>query len=178
MMNNIRESIINPADVKAIFKDASALRDKPQGLLGRLKGLKKDKVTFDDLYQAWMKEGRPNDTRDIKRILNKDFGYDEKEIGKVFSEVFGQYRDSEEYKEPTASPTVQKIADYAKKNGIADSIKAFMAQEFSDELGLKESKIMYEDIGKIFLAIVQEERMAKSKLIHQAEQTHLGRSRK
>ena len=177
-MNNVNETQLNPADAKGIFTAAAHLRNNPTGIKGIFKGLKKNKLDVNDLMQAWVAKGRPDDTRDIRSILSADFGFNDKEINKVFSAIFGQDKDSGKAKEPTQSPIIQKLADYIKKNGMLDDIKSFMQAEFGDELGIKESKMMYEEIRRVFMHIVQEERADRFELIRQIEQTQLGRMKK
>jgi hypothetical protein len=108
------------------------------------------------------------------------FGYDEKEINKVFAQVFktddSEYDDTQDA--PVASENVQKVADIAKKYGLAKALRSFLEQEFAKELGLDKRKAMSEDIRQIFTAMVQEERTARIQLIRQEEQTQLGRQRK
>jgi len=181
----LSESLINKADINAIFKDASYLRSKPTGLGKVFKGFRKEQVSVDDLRQAWADglsgdgtDGYSDDTRDIKRIL-KSFGFDDKEINKVFTQVFKT--DDQEYDdvrdEPTASKTVQKIADLAKNKGVDKALLQFLEQEFADELGLGK-KATYEDVRQIFTAIVNEERTGRTRLIREEERQHLGRSKK
>ncbi len=183
---NLAEAIINRADAEAIFKDAAYLRSKPTGLGKVFKGLRKDKIDVDDLRQAWANglegdgsDGYSDDTNDIKRILLK-FGFGEKEINKVFGQVFrtkdGDYDDVSDA--PAGSPAVQKVADLAKQYGLTKQLRAFLEQEFADELGLDKRKAMSEDVRQIFTAIVQEERTARLTLLKQQEQTQLGRTRK
>ena len=169
---------LNPADTKAVIQAAADLRNNPTGVARLFKGLRKDKIDANDISQEWLAQGRPDDTRDIKRILSTKFGFNDKEINKVFSKVFGQDKDTGQAEQPVASPTIQKLADYMKKNGLADDMKAFMQEEFGPELGLKESKMMYEDIRRVFMHIVQEERTDRLELIRQLEQTQLGRTKK
>lgn len=177
-MSKLTESQLNPADAKALFKSAADLRNTPTGAARLFKGLRKDKIDVNDIMQEWLAQGRPDDTRDIKRILSAKFGFSDKEINKVFSTIFGQDKDSGEAEQPVASPTIQKLADYMKKNGLADDMKAFMQEEFGKELGLSESKMVYEDIRRVFMHIVQEERLDRFELIRQLEQTQLGRTKK
>jgi len=193
---NLSESIINRSDAEEVFKDAAYLRSKPTGLLGKMfKGHQKEKIDVEDLRQAWAKglepdgsDGYSDDTNDIKRILLK-FGYDEKEINKVFAQVF-KTDNNDEYDDvqdaPVASEQVQKVADIAKKHGLAKGLRSFLEHEFADELGLeKEQKKGWlgqratnEDVRQIFTSMIQEERTARIYLIKQEEQTQLGRQRK
>jgi hypothetical protein len=175
-MSKINESEVNPADVKAVFKAAAGSREN-QGILANVsKRFRKDSVDVKDLQQAWKEEGFPDDLRDIERIL-KDHGFDKKEINKVFSQVFGQ--EGKGYETPVASPTIQKIADFAKENGIEQALISFLEQEY----GIAEShafdgKALVENIRDIFTAIVSEERTARPKLIKTQDKTQLGRNRK
>lgn len=192
---SLSESIINRSDAEEVFKDAAYLRSKPTGLLGKMfKGHQKEKIDVEDLRQAWAKglqpdgsDGFSNDTNDIKHILLK-FGYDEKEINKVFAQVFktddSEYDDTQDA--PVASEQVQKVADIAKKHGLAKALRSFLEQEFAKELGLEQEKkkgwfgkkATNEDIRQIFTTMIQEERTARIHLIRQEEQTQLGRQRK
>jgi hypothetical protein len=192
---NLSEAIINRSDAEEVFKDAAYLRSKPTGLLGKMfKGHQKEKIDVEDLRQAWANglegdgsDGYSNDTNDIKRIMLK-FGYDEKEINKVFAQVFktddSEYDDTQDA--PVASENVQKVADIAKKHGLTKSLRSFLEQEFAKELGLEQEKkkgwfgkkATNEDIRQIFTTMIQEERTARIQLIRQEEQTQLGRQRK
>ena len=177
-MSKLTESQINPADAKAIFKSAADLRNTPTGAARLFKGLRKDKIDVNDIMQEWLAQGRPDDTRDITKLLSKKFGFSNKEINKVFSQVFGKDDDTEQAEEPVGSPIVQKIANYIKNNNLSNEIKEFMQEEFGKELGLQENKMMYEDIRRVFMHIVQEERSDRFELIRQLEQTQLGRTKK
>jgi len=175
---SLHEAQLSSADAKDVFKKAGDLKNKPSGLGRIFKGLRKDKIDVSDLQKSWADEGYPDDTRDIYAILT-NHGFNKKEINKVFSSVFGKQRGSDEYAEPTQSPVIQKIAKYAKDNGIAEELKAFMASEY----GFKESvesygKAVVEDIREIFTAIVNEERSDRSILIRNYQQTSLGRTKK
>lgn len=184
---NLTESIINRADAEEIFKDAAYLRSRPTGAGRIFKGLRKDKIDIEDLRQAWANglegdgsDGYSNDTNDIKRILLK-FGFGEREINKVFAQVFNT-NDDDEYDDisdaPAGSPAVQKVADLAKEYGLSKQLRAFLEQEFADELGLDKRRAMSEDVRQIFTFMVQEERTELARLIRQQEQTQLGRTRK
>jgi len=189
-MKSLKEAIINRADAEAIFKDAAYLRSKPQGLGRIFKGLRKDKVDVEDLRRAWAdglepdgSDGYSNDTKDIKRILQK-FGFGDEEINKVFSQVFraGNEKNKKDYKssmdDPVSSENVQKIANFAIKNGLQKQLLAFLEQEFPEELGIQPQKAVSEEIRQIFTAIVQEERTARARLIKEEEKTLIGRNRK
>jgi hypothetical protein len=177
-MNKIKEALLNPVDTKAIFKSAADFRNNPTGVARLFKGLKKDKIDVNDIMQEWLSQGRPDDTRDISKLLSKKFGFNDKEINKVFSKVFGQDKKTGKAEEPVSSPAIKKIADYIRKNGLSDEIKTFMQEEFGKELGISESKMMYEDIKRVFMHIVQEERSDRFELIKHLEQTQLGRIKK
>ena len=193
---NLSEAIINRSDAEEVFKDAAYLRSKPTGLLGRMfKGHQKEKIDVEDLRQVWAKglepdgsDGYSDDTNDIKRIL-LNFGYDEKEINKVFAQVF-KTDNNDEYDDvqdaPVASEQIQKVADIAKKHGLAKGLRSFLEHEFANELGLEKEqkkgwfgqKATNEDVRQIFTSMIQEERTARIHLIKQEEQTQLGRQRK
>jgi len=175
-MRNINETQINTPDVKAIFKGAVDLRSRPSGLGKVFKGLRKDKIDINDLQQAWKDDGFSDDLRDIERILY-GHGFSEKEINSVFKEVFGDSEDPDSYEEPVASEAVSKIASYAKKNNLSDTLIAFMRQEFAEELGLGKNTTT-ENIRFIFTRILQEERSNRLQLIKEYEQTQLGRKKK
>lgn len=171
----LTEGQINPADAKAVFKVATQIHNQPVGLGKIFKGLHKDKIDAGDLQKAWKEEGFPDDTRDLAAIL-KGHGFSKKEIDKVFQEVFGK---SEDEAGNNTSPSIQKIADYAKEHNLTDSLKAFLQKEY----GFKESyshegKAVIEDVRRIFTSIVHEERMDRAKLIKTQEQTLLGRTKK
>ncbi len=185
---NLAESQITNADVKEILKGAAELRSKP-GVMGKMfKGLRKEQISITDLQQAWKDAGFPDDTRDIAAILKQEFGFGDKEIRKVFAQVFGEDDDEGPgYKEPVGSQAIQHIADYAKQNGIDAALKDFMKQEFSDELGLTQQnmfkrmfkkKAVAEEVRQVFAAMVKEERTERFGLMRQQEQTQLGRTRK
>lgn len=173
-MRKINEAQINPSDVKAIFKTAVDHRANPTGF-SRL--LKKDKIDINDLQSAWKEDGFSDDTRDIERIL-KDAGFSQKEINKVFAEIFGK-EDSGEYTKPAASDAILKIAQYAKETGIDKELISFLQKEY----GFKEStvfdgKLMIEDIRRIFTRIVSEERSDLITLRKEYEHTAFGRNKK
>jgi hypothetical protein len=176
-MRKLTEAGVSPPDVKAIFKGATDLRNNPSGLGKMFKSLRKDKIELSDLQQAWKNDGFSDDTRDIKRILDKQFGFSDSEINKVFAEVFGKSDTEAGYEEPVASPVINKIAEYAKNNGLTDSLIAFMEQEFGKELGLGK-KATTEDIRHIFTRILGEDRPNRHLLIKEQEKTQFGRKRK
>ena len=128
MKSNLVESQISTADAKEILRTASNLRNKGSGLGKIFKGLRKDSINVNDLQQAWKDEGFPDDTADLSAIL-RDHGFGDKEIKKVFSQVFGQ-SGNDDYDEPVGTEILQKVANYAKKAGIVDELKAFMENIF------------------------------------------------
>lgn len=169
------EGQINPADAKEVFKVASGLREKPSAMQ-RIPGLRRDKIDISTLQKAWSDAGYPDDTRDLAVIL-KQQGFKPKEINKVFKEVFGD-EDSTKTGD-AASPTIQKIADYAKEHNLVEPLKAFLQQEYKfTESYAYEGKAVVEDIRHIFTSIVQEERGARTELIKQEDMNSLGRTRK
>lgn len=177
-MSKLTESQINPADVKALFRDASNLRSKPT-LGGKFfKSLRKDAISIDDLQQSWKEDGYPDDIRDIKRIL-LSHGFDKKEIAKIFSEVFGKDENDpdSDHAAPAASATILKIADYAKKKGLTDRLIKFMEQEFANELGTNR-RATTEDIRTIFTKMLNEERPHRRELINTQESEFYGRKKK
>ena len=197
----IFEAQIEPADVKAVFKDAYKLRDaSTKGFKGAMntglgkinKGLRKDKIDINDLQQAWKDAGYPDDTRDIEQLL-KAQGFGQSEIQKIFSNTFGDNTSHEA--DSMSSPASIKIADYAKNNGLKDELVAFMQQEFGQELGITKDrglvgkamdygkkifgrKATTEEVRQIFTVIVNEDRTERHLLIREEEQRLLGRSRK
>lgn len=180
--NNINEEQIHSSEIKAALQGAATLRNNP-GLLGKMPGLRKDKIDINDLQKAWKDAGYPDDTRDISAILSRQFGYSGAEIKKIFAKVFGASNNSKGYEEPVASPTIQNIVNYAKKNGIADDLKLFMKNEFGEELGLVKKnmfgrKIATEEVKQIFTSALQEDRSDRLKNIHNIEQIQLGRIKK
>lgn len=199
----VSESQINRPDVKAVLKGISSYRPSPS-VMNKIPGLRKDKITVADLQKAWADGDAEkhipqfaDDTRDIKYILSKKFGYGTGEIDKVFAQVFGKGADGKPA-EPAQSPTIQKLADYAKTNGIDDAIIGFMKREFASELGIKNDinkdgmaykaghaignmfkrKAVAEEVRDIFTAIVNEERSDQPILAKEFQQTHLGRTKK
>jgi hypothetical protein len=176
-MRNINEAQISNSDVKAIFRGATDLRNNPTGLGKIFKSLRKDKIELSDLQQAWKDDKFSDDTRDIKRILDKQFGFSNQEIEKVFAEVFGKSDTEAGYEEPVASDAINKIAEYAKKNGLSDYLIGFMEQEFGKELGIGK-KATTEDIRHIFTRILEKDRPNRHLLIKEQEKTQFGRKRK
>lgn len=172
----VTESEVSGPEINAIFRSAVELRNKPKS---KWEFFKKDKqpVSIEDLKREYEKE-RPDDLRDIKLML-KNMGYDEKEINKVLGDVFGQDDDGE-HNTPAASPTILKIAKYAKDNNMADDIIAFMRREYPDVF--KESvmpkKVMIRDIERIFEGIVKEDRNGIIRVRKVQEYNRLGRNRK
>ena len=190
----IFEAQIEPSDINAVFKDAYKLRDaSTQGIKGAVntglgkinKGLQKNKIELADLQQAWKDAGYPDDTRDISKIL-KDYGFGDKEVNKIFSQVFGDEIDHGS--ETVSSSAATEIAAYAKKHNLKDALVAFMEQEFGEELGIEQKKGMFsrmfgkkattEDIRQIFTSILQEERTMRDVLIKEQGFRLLGRNRK
>jgi hypothetical protein len=191
MKHNITESQLTTADAKAILQGASELRNKPT-LGGKFfKGLQKDKIEISDLQKAWADEGYPDDTRDIAAILKGKFGFEDKEIQKVFSNVFGESDDEDDEPTPAASETMVKMVEYIKKAGLADKVKQFMQSEFGEDLGITQKPGMFdrlkgyfgkkavaEEVRQIFTSIVNEERTGRFKLLREYEKEQLGRSKK
>jgi hypothetical protein len=197
----IFEAQIEPADVKAVFKDAYKLRDaSTKGFKGAMntslgkinKGLRKDKIDINDLQQAWKDAGYPDDTRDIEQLL-KAQGFGQSEIQKIFSNTFGDNTGHED--NSVSSPASIKIADYAKNNGLKDELVAFMQQEFGQELGITKDrglvgkamdygkkvfgrKATTEEVRQIFTVIVNEDRTERHSLIREEELKFLGRRRR
>lgn len=173
---NLSESQINDPDVEEIFKVAVDAKANPTGLKKFFRA-NKDTVSVNDLQRSWKEEGFPDDTVDIKAIL-LDHGFTEKEINATFATVFGKDDDGE-YVEPTQSPAIQKIADYAKKHGIDKDIALFLQKEF----GFKESaaykdKLVIEDVRQLFTEIVNMERPGRNNIIREYEKAYLGRMKK
>lgn len=175
----LEESQINNADIRAILNTAAEKRNKPSGLGKIFKGLRKDKISVDDLHQAWKKEGYPDDTRDIKALL-LGHGFSEKEIKKVFSEVFGTEKSSgkEEPDIPRQSETLLKIVKHAKNSGLTQDIIDFMSKEYGFKESFQIDKIMIEDIKRVFTSIVQENRSGREALIQTQDRANLGRTKK
>ena len=181
----IHEAYISEPDINAVFKDS----EKESS--GRI--FSRNRSTFDDLKQAWIKAGKPDDTNDIVSIL-KQKGFGNKEITKVFSSVFGQDIDHDD--DNASNPAVTKFAEYIKKQGLGEEVKQFLQQAFADELGLNKfdahkagytagkavgnlaRKIFHEEIQQIFVRIIQEDRTGIHELIEQHEIKTLGRSKK
>jgi hypothetical protein len=176
--DDINEAKINPADAKEAFKVASGLRNNSTGLSRIFKGLRKDKIDVNDLQQAWKDEGFPSDTTEIAAIL-KGHGFSPTEINKVYSEVFGKGTGKNDFEEPVASDAIQKIATYAKNNGLVDELKLFLQKEYGFTESLTyEGKAVMEDIRQIFTSIVREPRADRNSMIKIQEQTQLGRIKK
>lgn len=176
---SLMESQINNADIKAILQTAADKRNKPSGLGRVFKGLRKDKLSVDDLRQAWKEAGYPDDTRDIKKLL-LGHGFSEDDIKKVFSQVFGvEKRGKEEEPDvPKQSATINKIVQYAKKNNLTQDLIAFLEAEYGFKESVQVDKLMIEDIRQLFTAIVQENRSGKDELIKQQDRVQLGRTKK
>ncbi len=190
-MRNITEEVISGSDLKTVFRNAATMRDKP-ALAGRMfKGLRKDKIELTDLHRAWIEAGQPDDTEDIAAILRDQFGFSPKEIKKVYLSVFGASDEEEFDMEGAITPAVQKVADYAIKNGLVDELKSFLEKQYGEELGLTKSpgvfdklkgflgrKAVAEDVRQIFMQILSEERNDRAMLIKQMEYTQFGRKKK
>jgi hypothetical protein len=167
----------------------------------------KDNINLSDLQVAWKESSFSNDTTDLGHILYS-FGFDTNEINKVFEQVLGDrdIKESEDLDEAKAlSPALSNIADIVKKRGFQDEIIAFMEKEFPDDIKPKEpkepkepdqekpgmfskavnfGKKMFrrkpttEDIRQIFIAILNEDRTIRQRLIKEQDQKLLGRTRK
>lgn len=172
----VTESAVSNSDINAIFNAAANLRQAPKSKWNFFKP-DKPKITLDDLKREYEKE-RPDDLRDIQHML-KNVGYDDAEINKVFSEVFGS-DDNDEYQEPTNSPAVTKIAEYIKSKGMEREIIAFMKQEYPEIFNESyiTKKVMIEDIEKILVRIVREDRNALPRIAKATEHIRLGRNKK
>lgn len=175
-MSNILENQISGADVKAIFKSAVNLRDNPNVFYKYLPGLKKDKIDINDLQQAWKDDNFPDDTRDIAAIL-KGHGFSDREINKVFSEVF-DVDDEGNVEIPGTTESITKIVAYVKKYGMEQEIISFLEKEYGFKESFYSGKAMVEDVRNIFAAIIKEQRSDRAKLIKTYEQTQLGRTKK
>jgi hypothetical protein len=179
-MSKLHESQLNTADTKDIFKKAAGLRNTPTGLGKVFKGLRKDKIELSDLQSAWKNHSPnpyPDDTADITAIL-KSQGFGDKEIKKVYSLVFGK-QDDGEHNDPVASETIQKIANYAIKNGIQTELISFLEKEYGfKESVLYKEKIVVEDIRRVFTEIIAEERSDRIELLRQIDKETLGRTKK
>jgi hypothetical protein len=179
-MSKINEDEINKSDVKAIFRAAVHLRNKPNGFGRIFQRLSKTNIDLKDLQDSWKEDGFSDDTDDIKRILS-EFGFGKKEINKVFSKVLGNKEDGdkEEYTTPVANSTIQKIADFCRKNGLDKELIAYMQEEYGFTESIKfPNKTMIEDVRQIFISIVHEERSDRINQLKAYENTHLGRNKK
>ena len=98
----------------------------------------------------------------------------------ISKEVFGEDPDDQEnFAEPELTPTLAKLAEYAKRAGISKELIEFLESEY----GIHESTgysgtIMIEDIGRIFRSIVREERFGRVELLRRYENDQLGRIKK
>jgi hypothetical protein len=184
---SLYEQQITPADAKSILKGAATLRNDP-GLVRSIPGLRRDKVELSDLQQAWKAAGYPDDTQEIAAILHKKFGYNYNEVKKVFAKVLGKDNEEEHgYASQEGTPAIQKIADYIKKNGLADDVKQYLKDNYSDDIGLTKpgmfskmfkKKAVTEEIRQIFEEILEEERTDRIELIQLEDRTNLGRTKK
>ena len=181
-MRNIKEEQITSADAKAILNKAAEFRNTPSGLGKMFKGLRKDKIDVSDLQNAWKNHTPnpyPDDTEDITAIL-KDQGFSDKEIKKVYTEVFGADEDDKDSPgDPVASATIQKIANYAIQNNIKDDLILFLEKQYEfKESVLYNGKLVIEDIRQVFTRIVDEDRTERPKLLKDLDRQQLGRTRK
>ena len=80
-MHKITEDQVTQADAAEVLKKAAELKR------GIFPGLSKKKIDANDLQKEWIRRGG-DDTRDIAAML-KDYGFGDKEINKVFAQVFG-----------------------------------------------------------------------------------------
>ena len=177
---------VNPGDAKEIFQIAA------NSGTGGTFGIGKKKLDPKDIQQAWIDNKQPSNAQDIASLLKNKFGFGDKEINKVFSKVFGKAdRNSlNKYAEPVGSEPIQKMAEYAEKNGIADDVRTYLVQEFGKELGVTPlttrdkvkkffgKQVMREEIREIFEEIVNEERAELTNIIREQEIEKLGRARK
>ena len=172
IMRKIKEGYVSDSDVAEVLKTASELKPGSSGFLGLGK---KPGITFDNLKDRWIENGRGDDSRDIISVL-KSFGYSRKEMNKVFRTVF----DTRYGKYDTGnSPAVVEIAKYAKENDYTADLIKFMKDEFGfDENTLTEGKIKISDIRSIFEKIIHEPRTSEVDLRREFEKSNLGRHRK
>lgn len=181
MSKNINEDRINRADVKALFKTAIDVNNnapEPTGYKKYFKSLQKPKIDITDLQKAWRDANYPLDTDRIHQLL-LDQGFNDPEIKKVFTQVFGNDPDDEDSHDvPEQSDTTMRLARYIKKNGLDKEILQFLKQEFDFKESYKIDKLVIEDVRQIFTEIVKEERFGRVELIRQHEQIQLGRSKK
>ncbi len=172
--SELTETEITKGDVDAVIKNASNIR--------------KGKISIGDLQKAWIKAGRPDDTRDLARILQNEFGYSNRVIRKIFNQTFGYDRETRMHKVPATSKAVHGFAEYIKKHGYTDQIKELLSTEFPEDIRqqsigsrLKNAftrKATFEDISKIFNTIILEERELVQELINEQDTMNLGRRKK
>lgn len=171
---------ITKGEIKSVFNSAIDYRSgqkKSLNPLKRLGSLKKDQVSFQDLYSEWVSSGSPEDTNEISDILTDKFGYSEKDVKKIFDQVFGKDQD------PSGEQTA-KLADFIKKYNLTNDVISFIEREYRDTLfnqkpGLfKKKKVVYEDIRKIFELVQKEERPERASLLQSKEAESIGRKRK
>ena len=176
MKRDLYETPLTKKLVNTVFQNATNARNNPS-LMGKLLG--KKKIDINDLQQAWKEAGYPTDSDDIENILNQ-VGFSDKEIKKTIDKVFDEeeFEPEEDENEPI-SPAIQKLADYAKKNGLAQDLIEFMKTNYNfTESKQHRGPFLFDDIRKIFTHIVNEERLDREHLIKLRDKNNLGRYKK
>lgn len=167
-----RKSEVEPGEVKSIF--TQAVDDSKNR--STFKNLFKKNISVADLQQDWRNNGYSDEISVITKIL-KSRGFSSNEISKVYNSVLANMKDASD----DISSAVQKIADYAKKNGLADELKSILQKQYGFKSEPKKepgNNLVVEDIRDIFNLIIHEDRTELNELIDNQNQNNLGRIRK
>lgn len=177
-MHKITEARLHSADVGEIFKKAAAYKNAPKGLGKIFKQFRKDVINPKDIHQAWVEAGSPLTLNRIKNILLK-FGFSEKDINSIFTNMFGKSTNKNEpFETPRQSSTIMKVANFAKKNKIDGVIRDYLEKEYGFSNVDENLQLDSIGIGRIF----EEASLLSTRITIEDKQTsdrqNLGRARK
>ena len=182
--STVAEAFANSDDVSKILTNISKLHSGS------------GKLDLEDLKRAWQKASSPDSTDKIQQLL-QHLGYDDISIEKSINAAMGPQSNSEEDEDETgenqATEAIKKIADYIKQVGLTNEIIEFLKTNFSNDITPKPGmfqkmknfgnkvfgrKTTTEEIRRIFVNILKEDRKYLPEIHRLIEASNLGRSRK
>jgi hypothetical protein len=153
-------------------------------------------LDIEDLKRAWQKAHSPDTVAEIKQLL-QHLGYDDKSIDQAIYSSVGPQSDDDEEEDDSGQnqvdEAVKKIADYIKQAGITNEVVEFMQKHFAEDISPKPGmfqkmknfgnkmfgrKATTEEIKRIFVNILKEDRKCLPEIQRLVEASNLGRSRK